>query len=67
MNDLIDKINELKLVIRSLEWVTKNEHTLKSNRINSLKKKKHDLASSFRRTLKSIDAEIERTRNQDYS
>ena len=65
---LIDSLRDVKTTCESAVRVIRTHHQIKSNRIHSLLKKRHELTSAYRRALRHLETEISVTRNsQDYS
>ena len=64
---LLDQLREMKRACDSAIRIVEHKQFIKSNRINSLHKKRHELTSAYRRTLRYLDTEINVTRHsQDY-
>lgn len=65
---LSDQLRSLKRTCESALRITENKQYIKSNRINSLLKKRHELQSEYRRTIQCLDHEIRTTQSsKDYS
>lgn len=58
------ELQNLKKVARSTEGVIATQHLIKANRIHALEKKIYELKSQLAKTIKSIQQEIELTRNK---
>lgn len=64
---LIDQLRELKSLCQSVINIVETRHSIKSNRINSLLKKRYEITSAYRKTISRLDTEIKVTRSsQDY-
>ena len=65
---LVDQLRELKAACDSAIRIAENKQYIKANRINSLYKKRHEIATAYQHTIRYLNDEIRVTRySEDYS